>query len=74
MKKKRPGLPPEDAIVARLAGAFATRRRDVKVGIGDDAAVVASPDRLAVTTDVLLEDHDFRKDADPGGSGARRSA
>ena len=63
--KKRSGLPPEDAIVARLAAAFATRRRDVKVGIGDDAAVVVSPDRLAVTTDVLLEDHDFRKDADP---------
>ncbi len=63
--KKRAGLPPEDAIVARLAAAFATRRRDVKVGIGDDAAVVVSPDRLAVTTDVLLEDHDFRKDADP---------
>jgi len=63
--KRRAGLPPEDAIVARLAAAFATRRRDVKVGIGDDAAVVVSPDRLAVTTDVLLEDHDFRKDADP---------
>ena len=63
--KKRTGLPPEDAIVARLAAAFATRRRDVKIGIGDDAAVVVSPDRLAVTTDVLLEDHDFRKDADP---------
>jgi thiamine-monophosphate kinase len=63
--KKRAGLPPEDAIVARLAAAFSTRRRDVRVGIGDDAAVVVSPDRLAVTTDVLLEDHDFRKDADP---------
>lgn len=63
--KKRPGLPPEDAIVARLASAFATRRRDVKVGIGDDAAVVLAPARLAVTTDVLLEDHDFRRDADP---------
>ena len=63
--KKRSGLPPEDAIVARLATAFATRRRDVKVGIGDDAAVVVSPDLLAVTTDVLLEDHDFRRDADP---------
>lgn len=63
--RKRAGLPPEDAIVARLAAVFATRRRDVKVGIGDDAAVVVSPDRLAVTTDVLLEDHDFRADADP---------
>lgn len=63
--KKAAGLPPEDALVARLAGVFSTRRRDVKVGIGDDAAVVVAPARLAVTTDVLLEDHDFRKDADP---------
>lgn len=59
------GLPPEDAIVQRLAATFATRRRDVKTGIGDDAAVLAAPSRLAVTTDVLLEDHDFRRDADP---------
>ena len=65
MKKGSPGLPPEDAIVARLAAVFATRRRDVKVGIGDDAAVVSAPGPLAVTTDVLFEDHDFRKDADP---------
>ncbi|HEX7614119.1 MAG TPA: thiamine-phosphate kinase [Thermoanaerobaculia bacterium] len=59
------GLPPEDAIVQRLAAAFATRRRDVKTGIGDDAAILAAPARLAVTTDVLLEDHDFRRDSDP---------
>jgi thiamine-monophosphate kinase len=59
------GLPPEDAIVQRLAAAFVTRRRDVRTGIGDDAAVLAAPARLAVTTDVLLEDHDFRRDADP---------
>lgn len=63
--RKAAGLPPENAIVARLAALFATRRRDVKVGIGDDAAVVVAPERLAVTTDVLLEDHDFRRDADP---------
>ena len=59
------GLPPEDAIVQRLAATFATRRRDVKTGIGDDAAILAAPARLAVTTDVLLEDHDFRRDSDP---------
>ena len=29
------------------------------VGIGDDAAIVAGPSRLAVTTDVLLEDHEL---------------
>ncbi|MGE5717967.1 MAG: thiamine-phosphate kinase [Acidobacteriota bacterium] len=59
------GLPPEDAIIQRLSSAFVTRRRDVKTGIGDDAAILAAPARLAVTTDVLLEDHDFRHDADP---------
>jgi thiamine-monophosphate kinase len=33
------------------------------VGPGDDAAVVASPDgRFVVTTDTMIEDHDFRLD------------
>ena len=49
----------------RLQSLLATRRRDVLLGIGDDAAVVAPAGRLAVTSDVLVENADFRKDADP---------
>ena len=37
------------------------------VGPGDDAAVVASPDgRFVVTTDTMIEDHDFRLDWSSG--------
>lgn len=60
-------LPPEEQLVARLKTVFATRRRDVLLGIGDDAAVV-KPDAggaLVLTTDLLVEDEDFRADADP---------
>ncbi|MGE5345636.1 MAG: thiamine-phosphate kinase [Acidithiobacillales bacterium] len=58
-------LPPEDVIVGRLQALFATRRRDVLVGIGDDAAVLAAGRRIVASTDVLVEGQDFRKDADP---------
>jgi len=59
-------LPPEEQIVSRLATIFATRRRDVLLGIGDDAAVVEPGEgALVVTTDCLVEDQDFRSDADP---------
>lgn len=58
-------LPPEDVLVERLQRLFATRRRDVLLGIGDDAAVVAGTGRLVATTDALVEGSDFRKDANP---------
>ncbi len=59
-------LPPEEVLVSRLASVFATRRRDVLLGIGDDAAVVDPGEGpLVVTTDCLVEDEDFRADADP---------
>jgi len=58
-------LPAEDVLVGKLQALFATRRRDVLVGIGDDAAVVAGTGRLVATTDVIVEGQDFRVDADP---------
>ena len=66
-QKERPmkRLPSEDVLVGRLQRLFATRRRDVLLGIGDDAAVVAGAGRLVATTDSLVEGTDFRKDADP---------
>ena len=51
--------------MARAKSVFASRRRDVVVGIGDDAAVVKGSGDLAVTTDVLVLGQDFRADADP---------
>jgi thiamine-monophosphate kinase len=61
----RSRLPSEERLVERLRTLLVTRRRDVLLGIGDDAAVVAPSGRLAVTSDVLVENADFRKDADP---------
>jgi thiamine-monophosphate kinase len=58
-------LPAEDVLVERLRDLFATRRRDVLLGIGDDAAVLSPGGPLVASTDVLVEDEDFRKDADP---------
>jgi thiamine-monophosphate kinase len=49
----------EDAFTARLAAAVRPRR-GVRVGIGDDAAVVDLPEgRYVVTTDTLVERVDF---------------
>ncbi len=58
-------LPPENDLLRRFERLFATRRRDVKVGVGDDAAVLAAPPSLAVCTDALVEGEDFTAGTDP---------
>lgn len=58
-------LPPESDLLRGFERLFATRRRDVKVGVGDDAAVLAAPASLAVCTDALVEGEDFTPTADP---------
>lgn len=58
-------LPAETDLLRRFERLFATRRRDVKVGVGDDAAVLAAPASLAVSTDALVESEDFAPAADP---------
>lgn len=63
MSRRR--LPPEEVLVARLAEVFRTRRRDVLVGIGDDAAIVRSAERTALSTDVLVAGEDFLPGTDP---------
>ncbi|MBP1595068.1 MAG: thiamine-monophosphate kinase [Acidobacteria bacterium] len=54
----------ENKIVRMLAGRFGARNSSVIQGIGDDAAVVhpaGSREYWVITTDMLLEDVDFRK-------------
>ncbi|HYN43955.1 MAG TPA: thiamine-phosphate kinase [Thermoanaerobaculia bacterium] len=58
-------LPPENDLLRRFERLFATRRRDVKVGVGDDAAILAAPPSLAVCTDALVEGEDFTSGTDP---------
>jgi len=51
-------------------------RDDVRLGIGDDAALVAVPEgqELAITTDTLVADVDFFADADPATVGHKALA
>lgn len=51
----------ETALLARVVPLLPAGSR-TRVGPGDDAAVVAAPDgRVVVSTDVLVEDHHFRR-------------
>jgi thiamine-monophosphate kinase len=50
----------EDSLIAQLISAFGGTGR-AEVGIGDDAAVLATPGRLVVTTDLLIEGVDFTR-------------
>lgn len=51
----------EDALLARIVPLL-PRGAWTSLGPGDDAAVVAAPDgRVVVSTDVLVEDHHFRR-------------
>jgi thiamine-monophosphate kinase len=55
----------EDQIVSLLRARFGGQSRSLKKGIGDDAAVfhpAAAREYWALTTDLLLEDVDFRKE------------
>ena len=50
-------------MIAALAEIFTTHRADVHLGIGDDAAVVASPDsRIVVCADVAVEGVHFKRE------------
>jgi thiamine-monophosphate kinase len=55
----------ERRLISRIRRAFGEKRRDILLGIGDDAALVRGPERLLLTTDVLVEDEDFRIDDHP---------
>ena len=55
----------ERRVISRIRRAYGGRKADVVVGIGDDAAWVKTPGRLLLTTDLLVEDEDFRRDGHP---------
>jgi thiamine-monophosphate kinase len=50
----------ERRVISRIRRAFGEKRADVLLGIGDDAALVRGPQRLLLTTDILVEGQDFR--------------
>ncbi len=49
----------EAEVIAALARIFEGAQRGVEIGIGDDAAVVKSSERTAITTDVAVEGTHF---------------
>lgn len=51
----------ERRVISRIRRAFGGKRADILLGIGDDAALVRGPERLLLTTDILVEDEDFRR-------------
>ncbi|MDM7831702.1 thiamine-phosphate kinase [Cellulomonas edaphi] len=64
----------EDALLARILPQL-PRGAATLVPPGDDAAVVAAPDgRFVVTTDVLVEDHHFRRRWSDGSDVGQRAA
>ncbi len=55
----------ERGLISRIRGRWPAGRPGVELGIGDDAALVRGPRRLLVTTDLLVEDVDFRLASHP---------
>ena len=49
----------EAGVISALARIFGTTHRGVEVGIGDDAAVVATTERTVITTDIAVEGTHF---------------
>lgn len=55
----------ERRVISRIRRAFRQPRADILLGIGDDAALVKTPGSLLLTTDILVEDEDFRRAVHP---------
>ena len=51
----------ERRVISLIRRGFSKPRTDILIGIGDDAAVVRAPRSLLLTTDILVEDKDFRR-------------
>ena len=65
----------ELALIARIRAATAGRHRHLRLGIGDDCAILAPPPshELLVTTDFSLEGRHFRRDWHPAASIGHRA-
>ena len=50
----------EAQVIAGLARIFGSSQRGVEIGIGDDAAVVKTSERTAITTDIAVEGTHFK--------------
>jgi thiamine-monophosphate kinase len=50
----------EAQVIAALARIFGSTQRGVEIGIGDDAAVVKTSERSAITTDIAVEGTHFK--------------
>jgi thiamine-monophosphate kinase len=55
----------ERRVISWIRRTFGRPRTDILLGIGDDAAVVRVPKSLLLTTDILVEDEDFRRAVHP---------
>jgi thiamine-monophosphate kinase len=55
----------ERRVITKIRRAFGEPRTDILIGIGDDAALVKAPRSLLLTTDILVEDEDFRRAVHP---------
>jgi thiamine-monophosphate kinase len=55
----------ERRVISKIRRAFSQPRTDILIGIGDDAALVKAPRSLLMTTDILVEDQDFRRAVHP---------
>jgi thiamine-monophosphate kinase len=55
----------ERRVISKIRRAFGQPRTDILIGIGDDAALVKAPRSLLLTTDILVEDEDFRRAVHP---------
>lgn len=66
----------EFEVIERYFSSVGERRRDVVLGVGDDAAILAPPagHELVVSTDTLLEGVHFFEDVDPESLGHKSLA
>lgn len=55
----------ERRVISWIRRVFSEPRTDIPIGIGDDAALVKAPRSLLLTTDILVEDEDFRRAVHP---------